>query len=346
VYSAIASYTMTANVEDLLLDGTASLDGTGNALNNRIVGNTRGNNLSGGDGDDTLLGMEGDDTLSGGSGGTDHLYGGIGNDTFIIRDTLDVVHESANAGVDTVVATVSYALGANVENLTLAIGGYGTGNAQVNTITGNAGANTLDGQGGADTLVGLRGDDTYVVDNSGDIVTEVAGEGFDAIVSSVSYALAANTSVEALHTTYAAGTSAINLTGNNLANTVVGNNGSNVINGGAANDTLTGGAGQDFFLFNTVLGVGLNSDTITDFNVGDDTFQLENAIFTTLTTGNLTSAAFRIGSAAQDADDRIIYNGQTGAVLYDFDGSGAGAAVQFATVGTGLALTTADFLVI
>ena len=351
VFSALGTYTLTANVEDMVIEGASAFHGTGNALNNQIVGNGNANDLSGMDGDDTLYGMEGDDWLSGGLGGTDHLHGGLGNDTYLIRDTLDVVHEAANEGIDTVTTTVSYALGANVENLTLAFGSTGIGNAQVNTITGNAYANTLDGLGGADTLIGRGGDDTYVVDNAGDVVTEVAGEGFDAVVASVSYTLAANTSIESLHTTFAGGTGAINLTGNGFANTVVGNNGANVIDGGAGNDTLTGNGGADSFRFNTLIGPGINTDTITDFNVADDTIQLENAIFAGLPTSgnlarNLSSAEFRIGSAAQDADDRIIYNSQTGAVLYDADGNGAGAAVQFLTIGAGLAVTTADFLVI
>jgi serralysin len=91
-----------------------------------------------------------------------------------------------------------------------------------------------------------------------------------------------------------------------------------------------------------------NRDTITDFNVLDDTIALENAIFTALglTTGTLTAAAFRIGTAAGDADDRIIYNSSTGALFYDSNGNAAGGSVQIATLTSSLALTNNDFWII
>lgn len=80
--------------------------------------------------------------------------------------------------------------------------------------------------------------------------------------------------------------------------------------------------------------------------MADDTVQLENAVFTALTaTGWLAAAAFHIGAAAADADDRIIYNDATGALSYDSDGTGAADAVQFATLAHNLAMTNADFLV-
>ena len=81
--------------------------------------------------------------------------------------------------------------------------------------------------------------------------------------------------------------------------------------------------------------------------MADDTIQLENAVFTKLTkTGALISGGFYNGAAAHDSDDRIIYDSTTGAVSYDVDGSGAGAAVKFAQLAKGLALTNADFLII
>ena len=62
--------------------------------------------------------------------------------------------------------------------------------------------------------------------------------------------------------------------------------------------------------------------------------------------GTLAATAFRIGSAAADADDRIIYNNTTGALRFDSDGTGANAAIQFATLATGLALNNNDFVVV
>jgi serralysin len=108
-------------------------------------------------------------------------------------------------------------------------------------------------------------------------------------------------------------------------------------------DTMNGGDGADAFVFSTALGGG-NVDAIKSFNVADDTIRLDITIFTAIANGALDANAFVIGAAAADADDRIIYDSATGALYYDADGDGAGAAVQFATLSAGLALTEADFL--
>ena len=116
--------------------------------------------IYGGDGSDALYGGTGNDWLDGGSG-ADKMVGGPGDDTFVVDNTGDVVVENANEGSDTVLASVSYALPANVENLTLAgtaaVGG--TGNNLANVITGNDAANSLSGLDGNDTLTGLGGND-------------------------------------------------------------------------------------------------------------------------------------------------------------------------------------------
>jgi Ca2+-binding RTX toxin-like protein len=81
--------------------------------------------------------------------------------------------------------------------------------------------------------------------------------------------------------------------------------------------------------------------------VADDGFILDNGVFTKLMkTGKLSSAAFWTGAAAHDANDRIIYNKATGAVLYDADGTGRAASVQFAAVGKNLKMSHADFFVV
>ena len=107
--------------------------------------------------------------------------------------------------------------------------------------------------------------------------------------------------------------------------------------------------GNDQFLFNTALNASTNVDTITDLSVVEDTIQLENAIFVSLTgIGTLKAAQFvaTVSGVAQDASDRIVYETDTGKLSYDSDGSGAGASVQFALLGAGLALTNADFLMV
>ncbi len=134
---------------NLLLTGTAAIDGTGNALANSLTGNAAANALTGGAGDDTLDGK----------GGSDLMRGGPNNDTYWVDDARDLVVEAAGEGTDTVFATVSYALGAgqSIELLQLAASTGAnnlnlTGNELANTLIGNDGANVLDGGAGADTM--------------------------------------------------------------------------------------------------------------------------------------------------------------------------------------------------
>jgi serralysin len=156
--------------------------------------------------------------------------------------------------------------------------------------------------------------------------------GTDTVYASVSFNLAPTGFAENLTLT---GASAINATGNGLANTLTGN---------AAANTLTGAGGADSFVFASALGGG-NVDAISDFSVADDTVVLNNAVFTGLAAGTLAASAFVIGSAAADADDRIIYDSATGQLYFDADGAGGADQVLFATLTAGLALTNNDFIV-
>jgi Ca2+-binding RTX toxin-like protein/methionine-rich copper-binding protein CopC len=225
--------------------GPDSLTGTPNAdIINGLAGNDNINGLAG---NDIIDGGADNDVLDGGLG-NDQLKGGLGNDTFVIDSAGDVVTELAGEGTDLVNSSLTYTLGANVENLTLTGTGAinGTGNTLANTITGNTANNVLNGGAGNDQLKGGAGNDIYFVDSTGDVVTEVASAGTDVIYSSVTYTLPAN--VEHLTLT---GTGAINGTGNTLANGLLGNAGNNVLNGGAGNDQLKGGAGNDIYFVDT-----------------------------------------------------------------------------------------------
>lgn len=100
-------------------------------------------------------------------------------------------------------------------------------------------------------------------------------------------------------------------------------------------------------MFTTAPGVG-NVDTITDYNVANDTIWLSRAVFTGIgdAINSLSRSAFVVGAQAADASDRIIYNNLTGALSWDVDGAGGAAAVQFAQLSTGLNMTNQEFRVI
>jgi serralysin len=221
-----------------------------------------------------------------------------------------------------------------------------TGNELDNVIVGTQGANVIyGGSGGADVLVGLGGNDTYIVDGN-DIVFEDADVGSDTIYTVSSYTLGAGSHVETLSAFSTGWTSAMNLTGNEFDNVLVGTQGANILDGKDGNDYLAGFSGADMFRFSTALNATTNVDKIEAFETGVDTIALDHAIFAALSSGALPASAFVIGSAAADADDRIIFNSATGALLYDDDGNGAHAAVQFATlIGTSV-IAASDFTVI
>jgi len=231
VLALITNYTLAANTEWLRLD-TVVAKGTGNSLANTLVGNESANTLDGGAGNDSLAGLAGDD--------------------FYIVDSLsDVVFESLNGGIDSVVASVSgYTLSGNVEWLRLdSTIGAGIGNSLANTLIGNSAANTLDGGTGSDSLVGLAGNDYYIIDSLSDEVIEstLSGGGTDSVLSKVSgYTLEDNAEVLILAGTIGLGT------GNSLANTLIGNSAANTLDGGLGNDSLIGLAGNDYYKINSL----------------------------------------------------------------------------------------------
>jgi Ca2+-binding RTX toxin-like protein len=138
-----------------------------------------------------------------------------------------------------------------------------------------------------------------------------------------------------------------NLIGGSGADRFIGSGASNMLTGGLGNDKLTGGSGADTFVFNAKLSAKKNVDTITDFKRVDDTFQLENAIFKKLAkVGTLSKSSFVVGAKAKDKNDYIVYDKAKGALSYDADGSGKGAAVKFAQITKGTALGYNDFHII
>ncbi|TAG65668.1 MAG: calcium-binding protein [Oscillatoriales cyanobacterium] len=253
------SYTLGVNVEDLHLKGTAAIDATGNNAHNAILGNDANNSLYGlgdrdylfgGGGNDFLDGGDGDDQIYGGAGddiiygraGADDMNGGSGNDLYLVDNVADLVTEKAAEGTDTVVtSTISYTLGANVENLTLSDAADidGTGNELNNYMLGNAGKNFLKGEDGDDLINGRGGRDIIL-----------GGNGIDTLLGD-----AGNDDIQGMK-------------GNDI---LYGNddngNGNDVLTGGgdidaAGNNILYGGAGADGFRF-YFAPTGI--DTIKDF---------------------------------------------------------------------------------
>ena len=287
--NASVSYVLTAGSEVEVLQttnaaGTGSINLTGNALAQTITGNA-GNNI-----------------LDSGVGASDVLNGLAGNDVYFLRNAGDTFAETAGNGTaDEVRVGFNYTLlaGADIEILsTNNAAGTGsinlTGNILAQTINGNAGINTLSdgGAGAADTMVGLAGNDVYLVNNAGTIVTEAASGGSDTVTSSVTFTLGAGSEIEFLQTNSAAGTGAINFTGNILAQTITGNAGVNTLSdgGAGASDTLVGLAGNDVYVVNNagtiiteaatfgsdtvqtsvsyVLGVGVDVEAFSTTNAG------------------------------------------------------------------------------
>ena len=331
--NSTVTYTLGSDVENLtLLTAGLGINGTGNTLANIITGNASANTLN--SGTDALV---------------DTLIGGAGDDIYVVGGTNDIVTEAASGGRDTIQSTVTYTIAAltNVENLTLLTGAVnGTGNAGNNVITGNDSANILDGGTGtdsltggigndtlnggtdavADTLVGGAGDDTYFVGDS-DVVTEATSGGTDLVQSTANYTLGSE--VENLTLI---GTSAINGTGNALANVITGNSAANILDGGTANDTLVGGAGDDTYIFGT-------GDTITEnSNAGTDT--VSSAITVTLASfanvENITLTGSSTGVSATGNTGNNVINGASNTAANVLTG---GAGNDTYIVGTGDTIT-------
>ena len=268
---------------------TVSITVTGIDNDDTINGNALANILAGGEGNDTLNGRAGNDELFG-EADNDILRGGNGDDT----------------------------------------------------LAGGEGNDFLNGGTGNDAMSGGSGNDRYIVESADDTVNELAGEGTaDRVISSLSYTLGAE--VENLLLT---GGGTIDGTGNGLANRIIGNAAANTLDGGEGNDFLTGGLGADQFQFTTALGA-TNIDRIADFVVAEDTIALDDAIFAAIGATLDAGEFYLTGSGPRDADDYIIYNATSGALFYDADGNGAGAAIRFAVLtGSPDTLSASNFIIV
>jgi Ca2+-binding RTX toxin-like protein len=207
---SFVSYALSGDIENMILQGTGNINGTGNALDNRLQGNAGDNALYGSGGEDEVLGGAGNDRVYGGTE-DDRVFGGTGNDTL-----------EGGSGDDALF-----------------------GEAGNDRLEGGSGNDTLEGGAGNDTMAGGTGNDAYVVADTGDLVIEAAGGGNDTVRASASFD-AGSAEIEDIRTTNQSATTAINLTGSSGANQIRGNDGNNRLDGGAGgNDTLYGYGGND-----------------------------------------------------------------------------------------------------
>ena len=292
----------------------------------------QGGMISGTDQADTLVGSSGNDTLDGDLG-ADTMTGGDGNDIYVVDNAFDTVEETntSTAQIDTVQASVSWTLGANLENLVLT--GVsdidGTGNERRNFITGNAANNVIDGAAGADSMSGGDGNDTYYVDNADDTVIETSNSAGPGGIDSVHSSLAAYTLANNVEHLYIDSAGAANATGNGLDNTLFAGAGNNVLDGREGNDTVS--------FERAVSGVTANLSTSAQQNTlgsGLDTLKffenLTGSAYADSLSGN-SAANVLNGGAGNDTlvggsgDDRLIggagtdnLSGGTGADTYAF----------------------------
>ena len=213
--------------------GNDTISGLGGS--DLLDGGTQDDSLFGGGADDTLLGRGGDDFLDGGLG-ADTLEGGGGSDTYVVDDAGDSVIEAAKSGIDTVYASIAYALPANVEHLWLTGNAIsGTGNSLDNEIRGNDEDNVLNGGRGDDRVAGGAGRDKVN-----------GGIGDDLVF------------------------------GGSENDKVFGGRGDDTVIGNLGRDVLTGGNGVDEFryLARADSGVGANRDVIVDFAHGTERINL------------------------------------------------------------------------
>lgn len=312
----------------------------GSALNDTIFGDNNANRLDGLAGNDGIDGDPGNDTISGGAG-TNTLEGNTGIDTLVIQGTITSKtrlspsrirvrgsfngfafdHTASNFEQvleNDVLKSVAFFMGETANNtvqqtqiaespVEAAINGFISGL----TLNGTAGANTLNGAAGHDDIAGFAGNDTLNGNAGEDFMN--GGDGVDTI------------------------------NGGNDNDTLDGGAQNDTLNGGLGSDKMTGGANNDIFVFSTALAG--NADTITDYNVSQDTIHISRSLVGNLPAGALAAIRFKnTARGAIDADDRIIYNSANGQLSFDSNGSAAGGNVLIATLPANLAMVAAEIV--
>jgi serralysin len=312
----------------------------GSAFNDTLFGDNNANRLDGLAGNDGIDGDPGNDTINGGTG-INTLEGNTGTDTLVVQGTitsktrvsatrirvrgtfngLAFDHTASNFEQvldNDVLKSAAFFMGETNNNtvqqtqiaespVEAAINGFISGQ----TLNGTTAGNTLNGAAGFDDIDGLAGNDTLNGNDGDDAL--FGGAGVDT------------------------------LNGGNGIDTLDGGAQNDTLNGGLGKDTLTGGANNDIFAFTTALAG--NADTITDYNVSQDTIHISRSLVGNLPAGALAAIRFkRTSLGALDADDRLIYNSANGQLLFDSDGSGPVAGVLIATLPANLLMVASEIV--
>lgn len=307
----------------------------GSAFGDTIFGDGGNNRLDGLDGDDSISGDPGDDTLSGGSG-FNQLDGGAGIDTLVVEGTVGSRTRLAgnairiDGSIDGVAFThIASGFEQVLSNNQLQSVAFFLGETSINqveaealpdtpvqkAINGFVAGRTLNGTDAANTLKGAAGHDDLAGLGGNDTLL---GNGGDDV-----------------------------LEGGAGADTLKGGSGSDLLNGGRGADRLTGGSGQDGFVFTSAFSSG--ADTLTDYNVAQDTLLIRSGLVGNLPAGPLANGRFRTVNASQgalDEDDRIVYDSSSGRLHFDRNGAASGGRELIATLPANLPMTAAEIRII
>jgi Ca2+-binding RTX toxin-like protein len=347
------------NIENLRLLGTLAASATGNLLDNSITGNSNNNIINGMEGIDWIYGMGGSDKIDGGIG-SDTIDGGTGNDTLLgglgddsLSGGLGTNVLTGGAGADTFLInaaatdTITDLGGAGYVADDLMVSKYGTVSATLGSAW-TADSNTYN-NGNVNITTG------YNVDLSG---VNSGSKGFNITVKGIA---AASTVTTEASDTIVGSFGNDTITGGDAQDKISGGSGNDILNGGKGNDTLQGGNGSDIFVFNTAstpatgaTPASTNVDTILDFVSGLDKIQLSKAVFTKLDNinggtgiGEISELDFKLGTAAGDGSDKILYNKTEGTLWYDPDGNTTAIApVKIAILGENPNLVFSDIQII
>ena len=254
----------------------------------------------GGSGNDTIYSRDGADTIDGGAS-VDVVDYSLLSIAGVNVDLATGIAVQANGSTD-ILANIENVNGGSGNNVLAGDGGTNilTGGSGNDTLSGNGGNDTLDGGSGTDAMTGGAGDDVYVVNDAGDAVMELPGEGVDEVRTTLAaYTLGAN--VEKLTFT---GAGVFAGTGNALDNTLIGGTGNDTLDGGVGVDAMIGGLGDDIYLVDNA------SDTVTEL-AGEGTDEVHTTLASYALAANVERLVYT-GSAAFTGTGNAIDNILTG----------------------------------